>query len=329
MKAGDRFLPMGAGPDRGPALTEAEVAARAKDANLLVLHGMGADAPAWARELTSRSRRVLVFAQDPAGALAAGVRVSSERPGEWYIDQEPPPSPLIGEIAGLAFDGLPPLADVMPRMAPPDVIVPVSARLRGTGRPEAPLLLLQRGDRGGRVALSLAQGWWRWSLRRGAPDEAYQRIWAGVAGWLLSEDAEASQRVRPLAYVNEPGAPIGWTSAGIAPLRLTVMSRDSVLTDTTLTAPVDALRTPALPPGTYRYRAIASADTANGRFDVHLTSAELRHPRMDVPDSIPAPPGRVADGGEGRPLRAYPLPYLLLLGLLCGEWVARRRKGLR
>jgi hypothetical protein len=50
---------------------------------------------------------------------------------------------------------------------------------------------------------------------------------------------------------------------------------------------------------------------------------------MDVPAVVPAPPGRRADDAERRPLRAHPAPWLVLLGLLCGEWVMRRRKGLR
>ncbi len=327
IQAGDRFLPMGAGTERGASLTMDEMATRVRDADLVVLHGLGPDSPAWARVAAAESKRVLVFTADAAGAAAAGVRVASMRPGEWYLDAEPLPSPLIGEIAGLPFDGLPPLTDMLPRVGPPDLIVPLGARLRGTGRSEAPLLLHERD--GGRVALSVAQGWWRWSLRPGPAEEAYQRIWSGIAGWLLAEDTRASQRVRPKDYVIPPGVPVEWTSAGVAPLRLTVMLRDSVVADTTLAEPVDALRTGALPVGTYRYRAVSAADTTAGRFDVHATSAELRHPRMDVEDSIPASPGRAADGGSGRPLRAYALPYLMLLGLLCGEWVARRRKGLR
>ena len=112
-------------------------------------------------------------------------------------------------------------------------------------------------------------------------------------------------------------------------LRVFAMPRDSVVTDTVLTQPVEVLRTPGMVPGSYRYRAVSGSDSTAGRFDVYTTSAELRHLRMDVPDSIPPPPGRREEGGTGRLLRAHPLPYLLLLGLLCSEWVVRRRKGLR
>jgi len=37
-----------------------------------------------------------------------------------------------------------------------------------------------------------------------------------------------------------------------------------------------------------------------------------------------------ASSREGnRPLRAWPFPYLLILGALCAEWIGRRRAGLR
>lgn len=327
LRVGEGYLPLGSGPERGGSIGEAEMAARVRDADFVVIQGLDASAPAWARSAAESGKRVLIFPTDAAGAAAAGVRVATRRPGEWYLDPEPLPSPLIGEIAGLAFEGLPPLTDLLPRVGPPDLIVPLGSRLRGTGRSEAPLLLRQR--EGGRAALAVAQGWWRWSLRPGPAADAYQRVWSGVSGWLLAEDTRASQRVRPVRYVNPPSTPIEWTSAGIAPLHLTVTSRDSVVTDTTLAEPVDALRTPGLAVGTYRYRAVSEGDTAVGRFDVHAASDELRHPRMAVEDSIPAPMGRVESGGAGRPLRAHALPYLLLVGLLCGEWIARRRKGLR
>jgi hypothetical protein len=35
------------------------------------------------------------------------------------------------------------------------------------------------------------------------------------------------------------------------------------------------------------------------------------------------------DEEPGAPLRTEPWPYLLLIGLLCGEWIGRRRSGLR
>ena len=305
------------------------MAARVEDADLVVLHGLSASAPGWARRIAAQAPRTLVFVSDPAGAGAVGLRVVSSQPGEWYLDAELPPSPLRADLAALRFQGLPPLTDVFRPAAVLGGVAPLDVRLRGTGRAESPLVLMERG--GGRAAVVLATGWWRWALRPGPAKEAYGRVWSSVAGWLTAGGPLPSQRVRPTSRVLPPGVDVEWTSAGVAPLRLTVSAvlGDSVVTDTALTQPVEALRTPALVPGSYRYRAVSGSDSTSGRFDVHATSAELRHLRMEVPDSILSPPGNREERGAGRPLRAYPFPYLLLLGLLCGEWVVRRRKGLR
>ena len=329
IQAGDRFIAAESGPERVGAVGADSVAARAMDADIVVLHGLGAGAPDWARQVAAQSPRTLVFVGDPAGAVAAGVRVVSSQQGEWYVDTEPPPSPLLADLAALRFQGLPPLTDVFRPAGVLGGVAPLEVRLRGTGRAESPLVLRERG--GGRAAVVLATGWWRWALRPGPAKEAYGRVWSSVAGWLMAGGPLPSQRVRPTSLVVQPGVPVEWTSSGVAPLRLTVFALpgDSVVTDTALARPVDALRTPELATGSYRYRAVSGSDSTAGRFDVHATSAELRHLRMDVPDSIPPPPGRSDEGGAGRPLRAYPLPYFLLLGLLCGEWVVRRRKGLR
>jgi hypothetical protein len=218
------------------------------------------------------------------------------------------------------------LMELLPVTAAESAIAPLQVRLRGTGPASPPLLLSERA--GGRVAVALASGWWRWALRPGPDEETYGRVWSAVAGWLLGGDATPSGRVRPVSRVVPSGGPVEWTGGGIAPMRVTVLEGERVVTDTTLSDPVAALRTPMLPPGSYRYVTRAGADSASGRFDVQGSSAELRHPRMEMPDSISAPPGaRSADGG--RPLRAHPVPWVILIGLLCGEWVTRRRKGLR
>ena len=329
IQAGDRFLPAESGPERAGAVDADSVAARVGDADLVVLHGLSASAPDWARRVAAQAPRTLVFVSDPAGAGTVGLRVVSSQPGEWYLDAELPPSPLRADLAALRFQGLPPLTDVFRPAAVLGGVAPLDVRLRGTGRAESPLVLMEH--RGGRTAVVLATGWWRWALRPGPAKEAYGRVWSSVAGWLTAGGPLPSQRVRPTSRVLPPGVDVEWTSAGVAPLRLIVSAvlGDSVVTDTALTQPVEALRTPALAPGSYRYRAVSGSDSTSGRFDVHATSAELRHLRMEVPDSILSPPGNREGTGAGRPLRAYPFPYLLLLGLLCGEWVVRRRKGLR
>ena len=83
------------------------VAARARDADIVVLHGLGAGAPDWARQVAAQAPRTVVFVSDPAGAVAAGVRVVSSQPGEWYLDTELPPSPLLADLAALTVPGAP------------------------------------------------------------------------------------------------------------------------------------------------------------------------------------------------------------------------------
>jgi hypothetical protein len=73
-----------------------------------------------------------------------------------------------------------------------------------------------------------------------------------------------------------------------------------------------------------------SGDTLGaGRFDVTAVSSEML-PAGVVPEPATRNAALAAAGdGTGRPLRTSPWPYLLVVGLLCGEWVVRRRSGLR
>ncbi|MSR35791.1 MAG: hypothetical protein EXR95_03970 [Gemmatimonadetes bacterium] len=330
IQAGDRFLPLRAGSERAAPIGAEEMRARLRDAQLVVLHGLGARAPAWARRAAGTIPRVLVFAGDPGAAQDVGVRAGPARAGEWYLDADAGASPLAGELAGLSLQGLPPLVELM--SVGIESGAPLAARLRGTGPTEAPLML--RAASGRRVALVVASGWWRWALRPGPAEEAYALVWSAVAGWLLADGPAPAQRLQPVARVLPAGAPIEWTGAARG-ARLTVRPAAGadvtagVTLDTTLTPSSDPVLTPPLAPGSYRYVASSDRDTTSGRFDVRAPALELRHAAMDVPAEVPAPPGRADDAGARLPLRAHPEPYLALMALLCAEWVGRRRKGLR
>ncbi len=266
---------------------------------------------------------------DAAGAL--GLSAGPAREGEWYPVEETPVSPLAADLAGVRLDGLPPLGPVLPVTDRSPAEVPLLLRFRGTG-PGVPALLLDRAG-GRRRAVALASGFWRWAARDGVGRDVYRRLWSGVAGWLLADDpATASGEVRPERWVVSRGSPVRWWIPGEAGDSVRLLIRDSaeavVVLDTVL--PSGAGRSiGALRPGTYHYVAPTQDGTAGeGRFDVESRTAEML-PRRTTPQAPPAARAASLVGASGRPLRTSPWPYLLILALLCAEWIGRRRAGLR
>jgi hypothetical protein len=330
LRAGpDAFLPMGRALDRGAPVDSASVRRAAADATLLVLHGLGADADAWARSLASRPGRSVLFAADGEGAGLAGIPSGQARPGEWYISGDIPTSPIAGTLAGVAVQGLPPLSDVLLPIDPARVRGALLVQLRGAGTPEVALQLDERA--GGRVAVVLASGFWRWAARENGRD-VYRRLWSGVAGWLLSGEGGAGLEARPTQWVIPRGEPVVWSMpVDSTARRLVVSAGDAVVVDVPL-ANEGSQSTGVLPSGSYAYRVERGADEvlASGRFDVAAATLEMA-PLAAVPaaSETEAAPGGGAEGRPGSPLRTRPWPYLIIIGLLCAEWIGRRRSGLR
>lgn len=328
----NRFMPMGSAPDRGATVDSATVGRAAADAALLVLHGFGADANAWARSLVARPGRKVLFPGDAEGAAWAGVPSGDPREGEWYASADVPTSPIAGALAGATLQGLPPLTDVLLPDDPAAVRSALLVQLRGAGAPEVALHLDDRED--GRVAVALASGFWRWSAREGGR-EAYRRVWSGVAGWLLADQAVAASVLRPTQWVVARDEPIEWAvPADSSEVRLVVTPADGAggtFVDTTVVGG-RALATRPLPPGPYSYRVEApSGDTLGaGRFDVAAATAELAVEPTEAGSLGAAGEGSRAEiERPGSPLRTKPWPYLFVIGLLCAEWIVRRRSGLR
>lgn len=331
LRAGpDRFVPMGRAAERGEPVDSATVRAAAREAALLVIHGIDRDTDGWGRSLARRDARVLLWPLDAVGADVARAPAGAPLPGEWYASPDVPPSPVAGDLAGARLQDLPPLSSLLPLDAA-SAGSPVEVQLGGTG-PGRPVVYLQATP-GGRRAVALASGFWRWAARDGAARDSYRRLWSGVAGWLLAGDPQGPvTELRPERWVVPAGESPAWWVPGDAgdTLRLEVVdAADDVVVDTVLT-PGTAL-TPPLAPGTYAFRGWAGDDPAGeGRFDVAATSEEML-PAAHTPDAQVASvvrPGAVG-GASGGPLRRGPWPYLLLLLLLSAEWVGRRRVGLR
>ena len=314
------------GPELRPLLEGAEI---------LILLGLAADTPTWVEEVVRARGRLLVFPVDDQGAALAGVAAGSPLEGEWYPSAELPPSPLAADLGGsLELQGLPPLTRVLPVSREGQGQAPLNLQLRGRGPGEPALLLISSQQ--GRRAVALAGGFWRWGFRRGAARDLYRRLWAGVAGWLLADEALVGGALfKPVARVLPRGASVRWTAPGAVGrmVRITLLRGEDTTLDTTLTVPASGMfDTPGVAPGSYLYRGAAldgDAETAAGRLEIESYTDELRHaPVRDLLDVTAASVAAAAPNGA-RPLRTHPLPYLLLLGLLCGEWIWRRRKGLR
>jgi hypothetical protein len=333
LRAGpDRYVSMGAALERAGPVDSATVRRAAEGASLLVLHGLSEDTDAWVRGLIARAPRSISFASDAAGASLLGIDASAPRAGEWYLGEEIPASPLSGELAALAGADLPPLTGVMIAQDATGLVAPLSVSLRRTGPAEAPIHLRSNGVR--RSSVVLARGFWRWAAR---PDDraAYETLWSGVAGWLLRDASLAGAEVRPAARVVPAGEPVPWqvpearagATVGVRPDTATTTEEARALTldgsGTVFTEP--------LAPGPYRYtvRDPAGDSVAGGRFDVSDRSTDMFPAPVDPARLVSERAGAAADAGGTRPLRTLPWPYLLIIGLLCAEWIGRRRSGLR
>lgn len=325
LRAGpDRYVLLGRATDRGRPADSAAVRAAATEATVLVVHGADADTDPWLRTLIAAPGRRLILPGDPDGAALAGLTTEAAREGEWYASPDVPTSPIAGSLSGMNVQGLPPLSNVLVPSGSGSS-GPLLLQLRGAGAPESALYLDDASN--GRRALTLASGFWRWAARDAGRDP-YRRLWSGVVGWLLSDRSSAVAETRPQSWVVERGTPVLW-NVGADSVRLELSRDGEAVLDTVMPGGTPA-STGVMPPGSYEYTVVTAGDTvASGRFDVSAASTEMLPAAVtpDVPVQAASAIGN--DRGTGRPIRTEPWPYLLILTLLCGEWVVRRRSGLR
>lgn len=331
----DRFL---LNDQAGPSvrsLSAEQVAQRLAAAELAVLHGVGADRPAWLDDFMVRARRLLIFPVASDALTPLGLTASGPVEAEWTPEPVLPASPIAAELAGLRLEAAPPLTAAITVAISAGWFPALQMRRGGRGVLEPALALGGSADR--RWALALGQGFYRWALRSDGPADAYRRLWTGVGQWLVGgSTAAAGDRVRPERPVVARGSPVLWAAPGLAGDSVRITLEGPAHLDTVLTVGTDerALM-PSLVPGTYRFSAVAGDGTdaallGEGRFDVERFSDDLRIPTQD-PERIGAELGSgstVRMLGRQR-LRTTPIPFLLLIGLLITEWIARRRRGLR
>ncbi|HXG45368.1 MAG TPA: hypothetical protein VNJ71_11480 [Gemmatimonadales bacterium] len=242
-------------------------------------------------------------------------------PGDWYASL-PGPSPLSNAFVGLPVDSFPPLLRVTPIEASPEAWVALSAQLgrRGAERP----VLVGRATPSGREVLTAADGFWRWAFRGGSSEQAYRGLVAAAMSWLLEQPDTTRGRARPLRAVAEQGRPLifAWTGSGApVPLGIALEAGGGVQRDT-LRFDGAGRAELRLPPGAYRYRLDGGGE---GLVAVEEYSSEFL-PRPVALAEQPLPEVRPAAITS---TRAWIWLFGLAIAGLAGEWLVRRRLGLR
>ena len=279
----------------------------ARRADLLILKGSVA-----AMAEGSAARGVWSWS---AGSDSAAV------PGDWYLSTAEA-SPIAGAFLGQPVDSFPPAIQLRPTVAGPGDWVALYAQLGRRGAQRAAVI----GRESGRVrrVVVAVDGLWRWAFRGGSSEESY-RTWVAVtASWLLGGADSARGAARVVRPVVSNGRPVvfQWGGAGPPTALGIAWSSGTGQRGDTLRFDGAGLASVWLPPGEYRYRL---AGGGGGAVAVEEYSDEFR-PRpvtLTAHESrTPAPAGR-------RAARDWLWLFALCILGLAGEWLARRRLGLR
>lgn len=284
-------------------VSEGEVRSAFREAPVAILHGDTA-----------------IFGPPQAatsGPLALMVQPETDE-GEWYPSGAPS-SPLSGVLAAVPFDSLPPIAAGAPASGD---WIGLEAR-RGREMMRRPVVVGRDAPR--RIVTITASGFWRWRFRAGASADAYAALFGGIFDWLAAERADRRGAV-PDEGIVRSGQAIRWRrgSSTDSLVRVALRRRGGARADTLLLrfAPGTTVQESAsLPVGVY------DITVPGGQAVLAVNaSAELLPERATLASSAV---GRRSNLADARGARANGWLYALAIALLCGEWVLRRRMGLR
>lgn len=276
----------------------------AREAPMLVLHG---DTTVFGDPRINSRGSLMLFAPP------------RESTGEWYATGAPP-SPVAAALSGSQWDSLPPL-DVSAVLPTGESEVLETRRARRLERRVA----IVAWEHPRRVVVVGASGFWRWRFRGGAGVGVQTALWGSLLDWLAAERTDVRAAV-PVDGAVRAGSPVRWRRGTPADSVATVVlvRRGSGSTDTLALrfAPgVSTTESPPRAPGVYDVRA-----KGGNSILVVNPSAEMLPRRATVRD------GSVGAGavfGEAPHLRNYGWIFALIIVALCGEWLLRRRVGLR
>lgn len=289
-------------------VSEATVRAALRDAPLAIIHGDTAyfGAP---RRATTGSLALLSIAP----------MTNADSVGEWY-PVAAPPSPLSAVLGGIVWDSLPPVAVTGVAPAGEWEGLTVARGRRFDRRP----IVAGRTASGRRVVVTGASGLWRWRFRGGSSADAYAALWGGIFDWLTAERPDPRAAL-PAEGVVRAGEMIRWRRGSGDSVVTAVLERrgdahrDSVKLSFGQGSSV--AQSDPLPAGVYDVRVPGGAAVL-----VVNASRELLPREATVHTGST---GRSAALAEHHRLRDRGWAYMLLIALLCAEWLFRRRWGMR
>lgn len=329
------YLRGGGGLEAGGRVDEATVLRAVREADLLVLHGLSDDAPEWAQQAARATRRMIVF---PAEAgIQQPVRTAASVAGDWYVAPELPASPISSLLAGIDASALPPLTSLQQTTIADAAWAPLLGGRTPRGGRSALVIAEERAGR--RWVVALGRGYWRWAFRGGSAREAYTRLWAALAGWVVQDEAVvAGAAIRPVERAVARATAVRWLAPGIAADSLVLALRDArgrTSRARLVAERGDTMSSAPLQPGHYSYdvRAFSAGREvarSSGPLTMESYSPEFMRGRVDLDELKRAPAALAgANAAAGRPLHTYSWLYVLIVALLCAEWILRRRWGLR
>ena len=277
-------------------------------------------------------RADLLIQMGPTGPLTEGTTArgiwrwpagsdSNALPGDWYL-RAADASPVAGAFLGQPVDSFPPAIQLTPIQPGAGDWIALTAQLgrRGVQRPA---VVGRESGRTRQVTVAV-DGLWRWAFRGGSSELSYRTWVAATASWLLGGADSARGAARPLRPVVSNGRPVifEWAASGTPQPTAVAWSGSGAARSDTLRFDGSGRAAVWLSPGEYRYRL---AGGGGGTVAVEEYSDEL----------LPRPPALTAhEARASAPLgRRAARDWLWLFGLavagLAGEWIARRRLGLR
>jgi hypothetical protein len=247
-------------------------------------------------------------------------------PGDWYLTPADA-SPVAGAFLSQPVDSFPPAIQLAPMETGPSDWIALYAQLGRRGPQRAAVF----GRQNGRVrqVVVAADGLWRWPFRGGSSEQSYRSWVAATVSWLLAGIDSTRGVARPLQSVVTNGRPVVFQWIGTGPAGPLGIQWSGVTSDSAHSERADTLHfdgegraTVWLMAGDYHYRLVSGGE---GTVAVEQYSDEL----LPRPVSLTAREARVPIPSARTAARDWLWLFGILSLSLSGEWLARRRLGLR